>query len=94
MASPDPDISFNLHDNNTSLYGGIQHSSPNNTPTLPHGPSTDQPMSEDRQFVHVTQDPTLFSHNNNSTINTHQCGAYNVDLVMKTRVTLCPRQLP
>ena len=77
MASPDPDISFNLHDNDTSLYGGIQHSSPDNPPTLPHGLSTDQPMSEDRQSVHVTQDPTLFSHNNNSTIKTPQFGAYS-----------------
>ena len=72
MASPDPDISFNLQNNDTAHHNEIEHSSPDNQHTLSHHPSADQPMSGDPWVDQVARYPTSFSYNNNSTTQTHQ----------------------
>ena len=76
MASPDPDISFNLQDNDSAHHYDIDRS-PDNQHALSNCPQTDQHTSDDTRYVHMTQDTASLSYNNNNTHKTPQNGAYS-----------------
>ena len=74
MASPDPDISFNLRSNNDTsdnINTENQHHENDENDTQNHRPSVDRHMPDDDRFVNVTGDAEHYFSSNNNSSHTH-----------------------
>ncbi|KAH3821233.1 hypothetical protein DPMN_122995 [Dreissena polymorpha] len=75
MASPDPDILFNLRSNNDTsdnINTENQHHENDENDTQNHRPSVDRHMPDDDRFVNVTGDAEHYFSSNNNSSHTHR----------------------
>lgn len=95
MASPDPDISFNLRSNNDTsdnINTENQHHENDENDTQNHRPSVDRHMPDDDRFVNVTGDAEHYFSSNNNSSHTHIVKHNLVDHDSNIEVTLHPLQ--